>query len=116
MFSQRMAWQKLELISRKTGLVPEYHSLSQIESFDSHFKELGKKSEATGTDLEKFLGFEEMSWIDNEFAICAADYRYWSENYAYINANGKIERFKRRKTQQMMLDMWAERNDAQLAI
>jgi hypothetical protein len=116
MFSQRMAWQKLELISRKTGLVPEYHSLSQIESFDSHFKELGKKSEATGTDLEKFLGFEEMSWIDNEFAICAADYRYWSENYAYINANGKIERFKRRNTQKMLLEMWSERNENELAI
>ena len=96
--------------------MPEYHNLSQIESFESHFKELGRKAETGNYDLETMLGFDELSWIDNEYRICAADYRYWSENYAFINANGKIVRFKRRKTQQMMVEMWAERNEAQLAI
>src|ERR1700734_1769399 len=114
MFSQRMALHKLEQISQKTGWIPEYHTLSQIESFHSHFVALGKKAENSGKDLEELLGFDEMQFIDNEFRICAADYRYWSENYAYINANGKIERFKRRNTQKMLLEMWAERNENQL--
>ena len=103
MFSQRLALHKLEQISEKTGWIPSYHSLSQIESFHSHFVELGKKSDRLGVDLETLLGFDEMEFIDNDFRICAADYRYWSENYAYINANGKIERYKPRNTQKMML-------------
>ena len=116
MFSQRLAIQKLEQVSQKTGWIPEYHSLSQIESFDSHFKELGKKAEAAGLELESMLGYDELRWIDNEYRICAADYRYWSENYAFINANGKIERYKRRATQEMLVELWAERNDLLLAI
>jgi hypothetical protein len=116
MFSQRMALEKLEAISRKTGWVPEYHSISYIDGFNSHFAELGKKSEATGQDLEDMLGFDEMQHIDNEFRICAADYRYWSENYGYINAKSKIVRFERRVSQKVLLELWAERNEAHLAI
>jgi hypothetical protein len=116
MFSQRLALQKLEKISAKTGWIPEYHNLSQIESFDSHFRELGKKSDSLNVDLESLLGYEEMEFIDNEYRICAADYRYWQDNYAYINANGKIERYKPRSTQSMLVDLWAERNEAGLGI
>jgi len=116
MFSQRLALAKLEAISAKTGWIPEYHSLSQIDSFDSHFKELGKKADALGVDLESMLGYDELKWIDNEYRICAADYRYWSENYAYINANGKIDRYHRRATQKMLLELWAEREEAFLAV
>lgn len=111
-----MAYEKLDAVSKKTGWVPEYHSLSQIESFGSHFKELGRRSDETGRDLEEYLGFDEMQFIDNEYRICAADYRYWSENYAFINANGRIERFQRRTSQKMLVELWAERNEAQLAI
>lgn len=116
MFSRRMALAKLEEISKKTGWVPEYHSLSQIESFHSHFQELGRKSEESGQDLEAMLDYDSMQFIENEYRICAADYRYWSENYAYINANGRIERFRRRASQEMLLELWAERNETQLAI
>jgi hypothetical protein len=111
-----MALLKLEEISKRTGWVPEYHSISQIESFNSHFEELGRKADATGKDLESMLGYEEMSFIENDYRICAADYRYWSENYAHINANGRIERFRRRSSQKMLLELWAERNEAGLAI
>ena len=116
MFSQRMAMQKLEAISRKTGWVPSYSSQSLIDSFDAHFKELGKKADSQGVDLESLLGYEELKHIDNEYRICAADYRYWSDNYAYINAKSKIVRFQRRSTQKMLLDLWAERNESELAI
>lgn len=116
MFSQRLALAKLEEISKKTGWLPEYHSLSQIESFHAHFQELGRRAEATGEDLENLLDYDSMQFIENEYRICAADYRYWSENYAFINANGRIVRFQRRASQKMLLELWAERNEAQLAI
>jgi len=115
-FSQQMAYAKLESVSARTGWIPEYHTLSQIESFHSHFVELGKKADGHGKDLEDLLGFDEMKFIDNEYRICAADYRYWSENYAWINANGKIVRYQPRATQKMLLELWAERNEASLAI
>src|ERR1700744_5532019 len=116
MFSQRRALAKLETISSRTGWVPEYHTLSQIDSFNSHFESLARKAEGANQDIESTLGYEELSWIDNEYRICAADFRYWAENYAYINANGKIERYRPRVTQRMMMDLWAERNESDLAI
>ena len=116
MFSQRLAQAKLEQISQKTGWIPEYHTVAYIESFEAHFKELGRKAEDADIDLESMLGYEELAHIDNEYRICCADYRYWSENYAFINANGKIQRYQRRATQKMLLELWAERNDANLAI
>lgn len=116
MFSKRIAAEKLQAISRKTGWIPEYHSLSQIESFNAHFLELERKSDNRGVDVESLCGLEEMVWIDNEYRICAADYAYWSDNYAFINANGRIERFRRRASQKMLLELWAERNELNLAI
>ena len=117
MFSQHIAREKLEIISQKTGWIPDYHSLSQIDSFNSHFKEIARRAEASGKDdFEDNLNHDEMQWIENEYRICAADYRYWSENYAYINANGRIDRLKRRSTQKMLLELWAERSEKRLAI
>ena len=114
----RNVWpsKSLRRSARGRGGSPEYHTISQIESFESHFKELGRKSDQHNLDLEGMLGYDELQWIDNEYRICAADYRYWSENYAYINAGGKIVRFKRRNTQKMLLELWAERNEGHLAI
>ena len=114
MFSQRRVVEKLTAISEKTGWVPEYHTLSEIEAFNSHFDALADKAERDEGDrryVQERLGYEELKWIDNEFRICASDYRYWTENYAYINANGQIERFKRRASQEMLLELWAERQE-----
>ncbi|MDE2099398.1 MAG: hypothetical protein KGL39_19255 [Patescibacteria group bacterium] len=117
MFSQKKVVEKLEAISQKEAEVnkriwiPQYHSLAEIDSFNSHFIELGRKCERDGREIETALGFEELEWIDNEYKICACDYRYWSENYAYINASGEIRRFKRRASQEMMVSLWAEREE-----
>ena len=50
MFSKRLATDQLQMLSEAsaqsdTGLwIPEYHSLSQIDSFNSHFKSIGEKA------------------------------------------------------------------------
>lgn len=114
MFSSSRVKDKLIAISEKTSWIPEYHSLSAIESFNSHFDALADKAERDEGNrafVQDRLGYDELKWIDNEFRICACDYRYWSENYAYINANGQIERFKRRASQEMLLELWGERQD-----
>ena len=112
MFSEKRVIEKIEAVSKKTNWLPEYHSLSQIEAFNSHFKAIQQKAERTGKfDWETYLGYDEMQWINNEFNICSCDYRYWSENYAFINASGEIKRFERRASQEMLLSLWAERED-----
>src|ERR1700761_5837546 len=51
MFSQRKVIEKLEAVSKREAeinkrvWIPEYHSLSEIDSFNSHFVEKGKKAE-----------------------------------------------------------------------
>jgi hypothetical protein len=121
-FSKRLATEQLSLLSEasaksETGLwIPEYHSISQIDSFNSHFKALAEKAIYQNTDVEDALGPEELAWIDNEYKICVADDRYWLENYAYINDDGNIVRFSPRFSQAMLIDMWAEREEAELPI
>ena len=45
MFSEKRIKDKLVAISEKTGWIPEYHSLSDIESFNAHFEALADKAE-----------------------------------------------------------------------
>ena len=114
MFSERKVIEKLEAISKKDGWIPEYHSQSEIDSFNSHFNALAKKAEDDEGHPQyvfNHLSYDEMKWIDNEYKICAADYRYWSTNYAYINELSDIKRFTRRRSQNMLIDLWGERQD-----
>ncbi len=114
MFSEKRVIEKLDAISKETGWLPEYHSLSEIESFNSHFNAIADKAEREMGDRKYFqerLGYDELTWIDNEYRICACDYRYWSDNYAFINAGAQIVRYKRRASQEMLLSLWAERQD-----
>ena len=67
-------------VRNSTGC-PSYHTLSEIEAFNSHFKSLEDKAERVHGDrryVQEMLGPEELTWIDNEYRLCAADYRYWS--------------------------------------
>ncbi len=122
MFSRRLAAEQLQKLSEASasspgGLwIPEYHSISQIDSFNSHFRALAEKAERLGRDVEDILGPEELAWISNEYRICACDDRYWLSNYAYINADGVLQRFSPRASQGMLIDMWAEREEKESAI
>jgi hypothetical protein len=122
LFSKRLATEQLSMLSEasaksETGLwIPEYHSLSQIDSFNAHFKTLAEKAERDGHDVEDALGPDELNWIQNEYAICTCDDRYWMESYFYINDDSKLVRFNARFSQSMLIDTWAEREEAGLPI
>ncbi len=122
MFSRRLATEQLSLLSEassksETGLwIPEYHSISQIDSFNSHFKSLAEKALFHNTDVEDALGQEELAWIANEYQICVCDDHYWFDSYFYINDDSNIIRFQPRFSQAMLIDMWAEREEAGLSI
>jgi hypothetical protein len=122
LFSKRLATEQLSMLSEhsaqsETGLwIPEYHSISQIDSFNAHFKTLAEKAERDGHDVEDALGPDELNWIQNEYAICTCDDRYWMESYFYINDDSKLVRFNARFSQSMLIDTWAEREEAGLPI
>jgi hypothetical protein len=122
MFSKKLATEQLSMLSEhsaksETGLwIPEYHSISKIDSFNAHFKSLAEKAERFGQDVEDALGSDELAWIDNEYKICSCDDRYWMERYAYINDDSRVVRFEPRFSQSMMIDTWAEREEAGLPI
>lgn len=114
-----MANHKLAALSRDAAAkgklwIPEYHSISNIDGFNSHYDALSKRAERDGVDVE--LGQAEEDWIFNEYSICACDYRYWSEKYAKINDGGDIIRFQRRASQSMLVDMWGDRQEKGYAI
>ena len=126
MFSKKLATAQLQALSDHSVKpdefgtpgklwLPEYHSLSQIESFNSHFKAIGEREESRGGSAEDALGPDELEWIHNEYAICTCDDRYWLENYAFINDDGVVKRFAPRFSQSMMIDTWAEREEAGLS-
>jgi hypothetical protein len=96
--------------------IPEYHSISQIDSFNSHFNAIAERAERNEESPQDHLGPEELAWIDNEYKICACDDRYWFENYFYINDDSKLVRFQPRFSQSMLIDTWAEREEAGLPI
>ena len=124
MFSKRLATTQLQMLSEasaKSGdlWVPEYHTLSQIDSFNAYFSEEQRKiKDRGGYDSELFdnLGPEALKWIANEYQICSCDDRYWLESYAYINSDGVLQRFVPRASQAMVIDTWAEREEAGSAI
>jgi hypothetical protein len=104
----------------ESGLwIPEYHSLSEIDSFNSHYNakcERLKSQYGDDVSVEEYLDQDELKWISNEYTICACDDRYWLESYAYINDDGTLKRFAPRYSQSMLIDMWAEREEKGSAI
>jgi hypothetical protein len=116
MYSRRRINERIEALSEKTSWLPEYHVQSEIDSFNKHVQSL-QEFDAKGNQHQKReFNHDELKWIENEFNLCASDYQYWSANYAYINAKGDITRFKRRYSQEMLLQLWGEREEAGLGI
>ena len=116
MYSQKRINERIETLSEKTSWVPEYHSQNEIDSFNKHVQSL-QEFDAKGNQHQKReFDYEELKWIVNEFNLCCCDYKYWSGNYAYINAKGDITRFTRRHSQEMLLELWAEREERNLGI
>lgn len=59
----------------------------------------------------------EVIWIENERAICQADFRYWATRYAFIkDRSGRIVRFLPEIAQQIILDVWSDLEAAGKAI
>ena len=110
MYSERRIQEKIEAIAASTGWQPEYHTQSQIDSFNSHVKSM-QRFDAKGREFQsREFDEAEREWLTNEYNLCACNYRYWSEHYAYIkDSQNEIRRYERRHAQEVMLRLWADR-------
>lgn len=104
--------------ARKTGKpewTPRYHTIAQIEHATDHLNSLW---DPDGKKLRRPLTVDESQFIQNERRICALDFRgYWLPNYCYIiNWFQQPQRFAPNVAQNIMLDLWGEREAQGLAI
>ena len=116
MYSKRRISERLQAISDATGWVPEYHSQREIDSFNSHVQSLQYIDSHGNEKQSRDFDEAELAWIENEYNLCVSDFRYWLTNYSYINAKGDITRFEMRASQDMLVSLWAEREDRGLGI
>ena len=94
---------------------PQYHSIAQIDHAIAHLDGLW---DPNTKQLRRPLTAEESEFIQNERRICALDFRgYFAPNYAWIiNWYQQPQRFTPNIAQDMLLDIWGERERQALAI
>lgn len=99
----------------KAEWTPTYHSLAQIDHAIAHLDGLWDHDTK---QLRRPLTADESAFITNERRICALDMRgYWLRQYHWIiNWQQQPQRFIPNVAQNILLDLWAERERAELAI
>lgn len=99
------------------GTPLKYSTPQEIAIYRAHLDSLYRKDEKGNYYLEREFTAAEKRWIDNETAICTLDFRYWASNYArIINKEGQIIPFRIRDAQSVMLDIWGEMEEEEIAI
>ena len=115
MYSRLVTKAAVDEASAKQGWPLVRHTQDQIDHAVAHFADLW---DADSKRLVRTLTDEEQQFIKNERKLCALDFRgYWLEHYTYIiNFERQVERFQPNVAQQIVMDLWADREEQGLAI
>lgn len=114
MYSRSVTQRAIDATNAVQGWDLEPHSAVQVESAIAHFDNL--LDVETGA-FTRQLTPDEQRFIQNERRLCALDFRYWVEHYAYIISMEKRPMiFKSNIAQEIVLHIWAEFEDAGRAI
>lgn len=114
MYDPGLTSKAVERAGAVRGIIPEYHSVEQVQRNNKHFADLLHPE--TG-ELVRKLFPDEVAWILNEQTICQADFRYDATRYAKILGwEGRLISFAPLIAQEITLDVWSEAERAQLAI
>jgi len=96
------------------GIVPEYHSVEQVQRNNKHFAAL---LHPETDELVRKLFPDEIAWVQNEQTICQADFTYDATRYSKILGwDGRLISFVPNIAQRITLDVWSEAERAFLAI
>jgi hypothetical protein len=95
----------------------KYSTPREIAIYRQHLDTLYRRDEKGNYYLERDFTPAEQRWINNERVLCTLDFRYWAKNYAkIINKEGQIVSFRIRDAQEVMLDIWGEMEEEEIAI
>lgn len=110
MYHPGVIQRKIAEYEKNTGKTLVYHSVAEVIEANKRFKSY----EWTDDKGSVFAGLEKYTqadhdWIDNEYTLCAYDFEYWATRYAFIDVQGVLRRFTFRKSQRILLKLWAKR-------
>jgi hypothetical protein len=104
-YAPKIITQKLALAEEQMGFEPIYHNRDYIRQCVSHLESLVDEKGMLVRNLDP----EEQQFISNERAICAADFKYYAENYAFIqHFEGGLQLIDFSIAQKIMVAQWAE--------
>lgn len=140
MYAESIVEERLALASAELGWVPEYHSVSDVDHFDSKLRanygpeyqiatqeSLGSQ-DPTRTFQQYLqnslnnpnapkLSKSEAHWIENENVLCACDAAYWMTRYYFIkNKENNIQRFSFQDAQKIYFNIVSELEARRAAI
>jgi hypothetical protein len=116
-YSKKVTQSQVLKTAKALGTPLKYSTPQEIAIYRSHLDSLYRKDEKGSYYLERAFTPAEQRWIDNERVLCTLDFRYWAANYArIINKEGQIVPFRIRDAQTVMLDIWGEMEEEEIAI
>lgn len=115
MYDRATTQRIIDAVNQAQGWDLQYHTPTQIDHAISHFKNLYDPEERR---LVRPLAPDEARFIENEQKLCALDFRgYWVRRYAKIVDWAKRPvPFTPNVAQEIVMDLWAEREALGLAI
>lgn len=110
MYHPGVVQRKIAEYEKTTGKTLVYHTIAEVIEANKRFKSY----EWTDDKGNVFAGLEKYTqadhdWVDNEYTLCAYDFEYWATRYAFIDVQGVLKRFTFRKSQRILLKLWAKR-------
>ena len=113
MYSPRITSQHHERAEKILGRKLPYSTPEQIEIYRAHFDSLLGEDKKPTRELKK----DELEWIEKEQVLCTIDFRYWASNYARIkDKGGRVIQFIPNIAQSIMLDIWSEMEEDEIAV
>lgn len=111
MYAASKIAERLALAAREFSIVPEPHSLAEVDAFEAHLASRGMYvygDNGLPIATQSLTQFER-DWMLNEQVLCLCDAMYAMSRYCYLkNEQNIIERFVPRVPQRILFDIIAE--------
>jgi hypothetical protein len=119
MYAEPRVRERLHLAEDELRMPLAYHSVSQVEEFESRLREGNKYTynEIGKPNGTLNLTAEESQWMMNEQALCTCDFVYFVTRYGYLrDEEGIIKRFQFRIPQRIYFDIVCDLEMREVAI
>jgi hypothetical protein len=119
MYSERKVQERLAIASKEFNIVPEYHTVEEVDLFERH---MIRKAKYTYDDLGRPNGVCDLTdfesrWMLNEQVLVMCDAAYFLTRYAYLrDETGSVMRFKFRVPQRIYFEIVCDLEEDGMAI